>query len=696
MSPIEGFSIQGVEIEGFKGFSSNQSLDFNGRHVFLLGPNGNGKSSVVEAIRWGLFGSAVRRNDIVKNQRYSGPCRVIVKLVRDGQVWTLQRTLNLGAGRSSDPVLTDHLGNRQLLREAIPQLESIDTGEGMHVVFAAQSAPLRRQPEDIGPFEKAVFDYLGLTHAQVLLSNLEEFLEDQASVEEELADELTELRDDLDRRIRGEEESRKAILRSPPWGNESSPSIAVSEQRAKRFLEEIADNHAADEFEATSLDALVDSAERFLDRAYSRRSDGLEDELERLVAYRETLEELHDTRHEIESRSPVLEETRSKLQAEYGGQTPDGLRDELTDARQRATAKELRTNIALYMQKLIALEDGEEISCPICATQCERLNLDATLQSATRASKSSIANEVAALESRVQESKILEELLKEQQDGLNSLLKAAADAADLLDQTDKDMLAEMNNLELIMERHSNRIRTIEAQIANEEQWVEEKENELARLQEEVSFHSIQRRLRKLEEDKSALDRIIEVHKHLTKFGISIRKIREAVSTQLRSQLVQDIPSVSDLFSEAFRALTQHSWYDRLAFAQAKFPELELRVGSSQDVSGREDPIGVLNGQAESALHLVPYFALSRADDTSSQVYLVMLDDPTRALDTEHIHILTERLHELGRNVQLIVASQETERLLEMVPKVFDKDSLTIIEAADWSPDSGPSLQVRYV
>ena len=37
-----GFSVQGVEIEGFKGFTSPQAVDFKGRHVFMLGQNGNG------------------------------------------------------------------------------------------------------------------------------------------------------------------------------------------------------------------------------------------------------------------------------------------------------------------------------------------------------------------------------------------------------------------------------------------------------------------------------------------------------------------------------------------------------------------------------------------------------------------------------------------------------------------------------
>ena len=99
MPMARGFSVQGVEI---KGFTSPQAVDFKGRHVFMLGQNGNGKSSIVEAIRWGLFGSAYRPNEVIKNQHYSGDCRVTVKLARDGQLWTLRRILNLGTGSSSE------------------------------------------------------------------------------------------------------------------------------------------------------------------------------------------------------------------------------------------------------------------------------------------------------------------------------------------------------------------------------------------------------------------------------------------------------------------------------------------------------------------------------------------------------------------------------------------------------------------
>ena len=100
---------------------------------------------------------------------------------------------------------------------------------------------------------------------------------------------------------------------------------------------------------------------------------------------------------------------------------------------------------------------------------------------------------------------------------------------------------------------------------------------------------------------------------------------------------------------------------------------------------------MLNGQAESALALVPYFAFSQEDDAPTEVYLVLLDDPTRAYDEDHIDTLVERLAELGHYVQLMVASQESSRFRALLPKYFSPADYMIVEPARWSHDAGPEL-----
>jgi len=46
-----------IEVEGFKVFSRNHSLDFNAPIVVILGPIGTGKTSILEAVEYALYGS---------------------------------------------------------------------------------------------------------------------------------------------------------------------------------------------------------------------------------------------------------------------------------------------------------------------------------------------------------------------------------------------------------------------------------------------------------------------------------------------------------------------------------------------------------------------------------------------------------------------------------------------------------------
>ena len=690
-----GFSVESVEIEGFKGFASPQAIDFRSRHVFLLGRNGNGKSSIVEAVRWGLFGSAYRPNEVVKNQHYSGNCRVTVRLMRDGEPWTLLRPLNLGTGRRAEPILTDRHGKRHNIREVMPQLDSLEAGEGTHIIFAAQSAPLRRQPEDLDPFERTVFNYLGLTHPRALLSNIEEFLFGQTEAEHKLDEQLTAARKNIDSQIAEEQTRRSNILNAPPWGIGSAPSRPASEQKARHFIEELTGKPPGDELERLSLEALVDSAEESLSAKRTEGHDNPEKELENLAKPRRQLEELRSLQGQVEIQESTVKDTKSQLEIALGGLTSDELRKKLAEAKFEATTESIKKRIVRDAIDLIGRNEFEEIPCPICDSHHDRQILESLLQSSATDCDDATSRVVSELESRVQETERLETLLGEQETRLQSLIDDVEEALDVLDDADKNSLSNDSDINKLIDNYLARESVVKAQIDDHEAWFDSKRAELNRLKEESRYHRIQRYLTNLEANRRELARVIDSYDSLVAFGESVRTIKEAVNSNLSEQLAQDIPRVSEVLSKAFSALTQHPWYDRLIISNPALPKLQLRVASSQDPTGREDPTGVLNGQAESALVVVPHFAFSQTEDTPTEVYLVMLDDPTRALDTEHINILLERLRELGKTVQLIVASQETERFQEMIPKVFDAGSYVIIEPTGWSPHDGPHLKIMY-
>ena len=443
------------------------------------------------------------------------------------------------------------------------------------------------------------------------------------------------------------------------------------------------------------MDALLENAEELLDERRSQSQGSLEKEAAELAKCRGRLEDLLGSQNQVSEQKTIVKSTQAKLDTVLDGLTSDGLKEELEYAKYQATTESIKGRIVQDAIVLIGRDESETVPCPICESHHDRQALESDLQNTVNHSGNELSSIVVALESQLQKSETLQNELNAQEVLLSSLKQSCSNVTNLIDDEDKTKLAETNDIDQLIKNYSKKESEVGAQINSEVTWFTPKRAQLNRLKEESRFHHIQRRLTTLRANRRELGRVIESYKHLVLFGESVRAIREVVQTRLGDQLAKDIPRVSDTLSKAFSALTQHPWYDRLIVSESTLPKLQLRVASSQDPTGREDPTGVLNGQAESALNLVPYFAFSQSDDTPTEVYLVMLDDPTRALDTEHIRILVERLRELGRNVQLIVASQETERFQKMVPDVFDENSYVIIEPTGWSPDSGPNLKVKY-
>ena len=688
MPVASGFRIQKVAIEGFKGFTIRQEIDLDGCHAFLLGQNGNGKSSIVEAIRWGLFGSTRRPNEIVANRDYSDRCRVEITLIREEKVWHLRRTLIRGSSGGSDAELTDDQGEEHPIRNIMPQLDSAEAGEGMHIIFASQSTPLRRQPEDLRPFERTVFNHLGLTHPQALLSQLDDFLETQESEETNLAGKLTEARQNIDGDISRLEHQRDVIVSSPPWGSSHAPSSVESEKKAREVIEEITGNPPDEAFSGFSLDALIDESEDALEDRRSQDLDKLEKEAEEIVERRERLEKFRDIQAEIKTQQSTVRDKQSELDDTLEDMSLDELQNRVNEKRAAADAEDLRRQIAETASDLIHRDEENSVSCPVCETTHSRKDLDVLLRQIIDKPSGATTSELNQLEAQLKRAENLEREARSLKSDLDKLEQEAHTVMTRIDPDDaKDFT---KRIKQCLDREV----FIQEQIDGREDRLGEMERRLPKLREEARFHDIRKQLTGIKQSRSRFERVEKAYEDLVVFGESVRSIRRAVEICLKERLENDIPGVSESLSKVFASLTHHPWYDRLTIVEDKLPKLELQVASSHDPSGRGHPTTVLNGQSESALELVPYFAFSQADDAPTEVYLVLLDDPTRAFDEEHTEILVERLAELGNHVQLVVASQETTRFRSLLPKNFQPASYVVVEPNQWRHSDGPQLKIE--
>ena len=700
-SMLDGFRIQTVAIEGFKGFTARQVIDFEGRHVFLLGKNGNGKSSIVEAVRWGLFGSTGRRNEIVANRDYTGQCRVEISLTRGGEQWNLRRTVLRGVTGGNDPVLTDAQGREHPIREVMPLLDSVDAGEGMHIIFAAQTGVLRRLPEDLSAFERTVFYHLGLTHPRLMLSQMDKFLDDQQLVEDSLGKDFSDIRDEVDRNVANLERQRGIILKAPPWEGDHAPSVAETENKVRRLIVEITGRDPDQSLDGVSLDALIDSAEEALEDRCSQDQGALENELTEIGERKDHLQSLYQTIEAAATQKSAIQDAQSRLDEVLEGSSLDELRQNTAAARETEDTATLRLRIVQDAISLIHRVQVEFISCPICDEEHDRNDLELTLKRIVDQLSDGRTASSSELEGRLKEAEGLAQELQGLKSDLVNLAQSVSEARTLVDEDEENGLLDQvseDDLQLILqlsiERQCGQETSIQEQIDDQKGWTATTQASLSKLREEERFHRTQKDLVDLGPSRNQIDRVEAAYQNLVSFGETVGTIRYAVKTCLNARLEEDIPAVSENLSQVFAALTRYSWYDKLMIAKDSLPKLELQVTSSSDPSGRGHSSEVLNGQAESALALVPYFAFSQADDAPTEVYLVLLDDPTRSYDEDHIDILVERLADLGQHVQLMVASQESDRFRAMLPKYFERADYLIVEPTRWSHDGGPELSIE--
>ena len=691
----EGFRIQRIFVEGFKGFTHPQQVDLRNRHAFLIGPNGNGKSSIIEAIRWGLFGSSNRPNDTIRNEGYVGDCRVEMDMSRDGKAWRLRRILIPGSG-DSRAQLVDEGGKEHRISDVLPQLDSANAGEGTHIIFAAQSAPLGRQPEDLTPFERTVIRHLGLTDARAMLSHLETFVKEQEDEEAILATRVDERRGQLTDRIAALERRRDLILAAPPWEGDLQPSIADTESMTKALIREIATSQAEKDFAQLSLDVLVDEAERALQERIdlartplAEQLEGVDDELSRLEGIRAAWEGTVRKRRELRTADEDLERI-------LAGNSLGELEGQVQRRRQEAGTLALRRRLGETATELLerTVDEGV-IPCPVCETGRERDELRRLILAVVDSASDEDPSALRETENQLKEAQEADSLVQE----LGQEIETAERELDatIAAEENQELRAAVSGGYVgdYIESVEKQKGSVQEQLDDFEVWLERVQARLEKLREEARFQQLQRDLiasKAVEADMRLAEQSFE---QFVRFGESVRDIFDSVRSTLTEELRKKIPSVAEELTTVFSALTEHPHFDRLVIDEKRLPKLELLVASSSDPSGTLHPTGVLNGQAESALALVPYFALSQAHEAPTEVYLVLLDDPTRAFDKDHIQILIERLADLGKRVQIVVATQETEAFRELLPKSFKRDSYVVVEPKNWSYADGPKLVAQY-
>ena len=482
--------------------------------------------------------------------------------------------------------------------------------------------------------EKTVIGHLGLTDASALVSHLDTFVKEQEEEETRLAKLVDDRRERLTDRISQLQRQRGAILEAPPWDGDLLPSVAETEDKAKELIKEITPDGPDGEASAMRLDALVDMADRALEKKIGLDRTPLAEGLARLDQDLTELETIRGILTIIGGKKVYLQEAEEARDKALNGTSLDELRTRIESQRRSAGAVALGQRLGEVAAELIDRRDGVGVMpCPICGTDHDWNELSDLISALSQTDDEQNASQLreteellqAALEADGQVYQLREELWA-REDELSKAVAACEDAK----------LAEFvsgGDVGDYVESVKRQKLSIEKQIDGFEDWLKGVQTRVAKLREEARFQSIQHGLKYLKAVDEEMQSAERSFQQFVEFGESVRGIQDSVRSTLTQELRAKAPSVANKLTTVFCALTKHDYFDRLVIDDEKLPKLELLVSSSSDTSGTLHPTGVLNGQAESALALVPHFALSQAEEAPTEVYLVLLDDPTRAFDS---------------------------------------------------------------
>lgn len=688
--------IQRISIANFRGITEKRTIDVAGRHLFLLGPNAFGKSTIVEAIRWCLFGSPPSQQEIeIRNTFYPSKVSEVILELTGGL--RLQRQLRPGQPRSRQAI-TDSRGEPLREREAFPQLTRLGQPTGTQVIFAAQQAAGRRQT-DIADFSKVLYFHLGVEDVPELLGKLGRLKEERRNEQEEMAHQLDgfcqKVRDDLTHL----EEKKREILLNPPWGSGSVPTREETSKRIGAFFREVARLTGQDASDDLPNPERLQTASQWNEELSARKNESLSGQLEELERKKEEAEQIQDaitqTERHVGSQRASLKEQRARLNHLLGGADVGVLKEKLERLEGVETERARRAEIRRLAQEFIAKFSSS--SCPACGQAWGQEEPDSAKESPEAPdgppSLDELRRRVGEIEGAQTQLSALERDVPELEQRLSGLReKADALQRGLELEPDMDVPAFVSAL-------GKHIAAMKAQISDAAAEHERRTKRIKDLEAEERFHSYQERIAELER---TLDTGVEDARNaLADYEAFLKSADDIARILLRAlddTIGRSIRDLSENLSSVFRELTNHPSYHGVAVQKGSPDEeklepgrLELRVTSSR----RPDetfPTSVLNGQAARALQLVPYFVFSDFWKDIMELDLLLIDDPSESFDTSHIEHLMNVLKSVASHTQLVVASHEEDRVRPAAEKLFAPDERCIVRITDFDPEKGPSFE----
>lgn len=718
--------IKKVEIEGFRGFTQKTSIEFKNPVTLLHGGNHQGKSSVLNAIEWCLYGdecigekSGIRERvgkgemawRVVNDNSEKAQVELEIKGEQGG--FTITRTEAKGKGKKGKSIkISLPNGTEKEVDEADQEIARL-----LRVSFKDFATTVYQHQETIHDFviqtpseQSAVMDrLLGLSDYRNILDGIKK--SDVLKVQRELTEEFNKFQTRLQEAIK---------IRQKDLDDKRSKA-----KERELGEEELNENKLLELVESTIKD--ISNFARLLGlttTAISPPSDWKNTELFIIDIKKECSRlwaESPEVKEQSEQQKKRSEIVSLKSQHETQYLNFKSKKKELQDfERENSNKDEIDNKIRKAFEEIEAIdkeikrtspkakliEEGISILkssapsdaeiCPLCGEKVSNL-----LEHLRKEWEEKIKAQVQELK------KQQEELGKKKTDF--ERLKKELVRLDEDTQREKERLKEaINNISEFLHKEltakddpaailSIEIKNINSRLKEIEDAIKSKRSTIDAILEKTDIMNL---LYDILLFKNKLEEINQIQK------TSEYQTQEKIRTDV-SNLVRDVEELSKIIKSCMlkeaeekidSARSAIDYYFRRITNNPAFQTLNIKVEEDKKTGGNfyifEDqdgkkPIPILSQGDMNSLALSIFLGLTKASGDSHPLGFILMDDSSQSLDSQQKARLVEIFNELSDIKNITVSTMDTE--LQQLLKDNITKVKTIYKFSDWTPDSGPKI-----
>lgn len=718
--------MESLEIEGFRGINQRLTFKLDRPIVFFFGKNGFGKSSVLGAIEWCLFGNLAyivnpesrMQDEIVNIFNLEGKARVKLVMVFGNKRYEFTRVKNIGK-RNTKFTITSPDGefqDKQAENKCFTLL-NITFDDFYRAVYLHQES-VRGLLIDKPAIRDETMDRLfGLERLRNILKAIP--IRDVRDAVKKLQTK----RDRIGERIKGasekvENDYRKNLENARELGlKEENISFEFGSKKVKSIIDRLGE--IAGQYDINLLKFSVPTSVEDLNKGSIRAKkfmnecrktiisdSGVGDTTAKKIRLIELMEKYSKNEEGIKDAKKRL----SEIETKYGDKIKiekfiGGIKakiDKLEEKRKNINVRQRVINDAIdYFEKIT------ENSCPVCGSAIDGKKILEKLKSQIEKLKTKTIDEID------KENEKLEKQKKELEDASSDFLtiKGELDTLKIKKENQIQSISELigktlEKAENLTEIVSREIKKLDADIKKFEDAHKSREEEFQRIEGDIDIvKAIHKVLTKKQEyegiktlmasDVEGMKTLRDEIKKLNLFEDMLTQLMKAMTSAQINLADEEIKKTSPNISKYYGILCNHPYFRGIRIdVQSKKAGGKVKnsyfIKAFNPTERKDTAVSARFSTGQmNCVALSIYMSLSTV--LSHKLGFLILDDSSQSLDTEHKYSLVEILNKVVSDNQLLISTQDTEFQKILKSQLSSKEKKCIYTFENWDK-KGPSIK----